>query len=268
MAPIPKPASPADRLKIIDTSTDNQVYSLSGTSQGDEGCGKTRLWLTAPGPIICFQSDPAGMRGVVEDAAKDKDVRVFEYDFNPKLYKTDTEVQRAAAELWERFAAEVKWAQQQCRTLIWDKEDFFWMLLRHARFGKGSDRANNYEPLYFEYRSLIYSMFEHNLNFGAIRGTKEKWAEKPKPGDPTKTVGFGTGIFIPRGMKEVPELLQVVFNHGWSKDEGYFIDLGKCRVPGGAQGMLTRGQRLSQDQCDFATIGQLAYPDSSEEDWK
>ena len=261
----PSKPSPADRIETVSTSP---TFTLSGVSEGPEGSGKTRLWLTAPDPIIAFQTDPAGMRGVVEEAAAGKDVKVFKYDFNPKAVKDEKSAQLAAVDLWGRFREEIEWAQTQCRTLFLDKEDFFWMLIRYARLPGGSSTANNYEPLYFEYRSLIYSMFEHEINFGCIRGQKEKWAQKPKPGDPTKMQGYGTGEMISRGMKEIPELLQIVFNHGWDKEEGYYVDIGKARVPGGAQGLIPRGTRLRGPEIDFATIAQLSYPDSTPEDWQ
>lgn len=258
MPPIKSPQS-TNRFQRANT---DPVFRMIGASQGEEGTGKTRFWLQAPDPIYVHLSDPAGLEGVISLAAPGKNVQVVSYDFNPRKFKEGIERKTAALKVWEQFIADFEIALTHAKTILWDKEDFFWELIRNARFGKDSDRPNEYSDLYMEYRSLIYRAFGAGCNFGLIRGMKEKWDQKPKPGDPTKMIGVPSGIFVPRGMKEVPELAQINLVFGWNKDEGYWLEIGKCRQNG-----ELRGTRLNGDMISFATVAQMVFPETSDEDW-
>ncbi len=79
-------------------------YRLIWGSQGKGGSGKTHFGLTAPDPIAVMLFDPKGLEGLTrQDAFKDKEIKVIEYNFNPSRYDTEKEKADAALEQLEMF---------------------------------------------------------------------------------------------------------------------------------------------------------------------
>lgn len=254
MAAAKKPTSGWDTFQTNDENTDR--YSLIWSSQGAGGAGKTHFLLTAPEPIwVAVFSDPGGVSRVVKqhDEFKQKDIRWKEYAFNPgKLAASDRA--EAARDALAQFLEDYQTALKHARTIGWDKEDQVWEMLRYARLEAYTDKPASYYELNLEYRGWFHDAAEAGVNLGVIRGMKEKWG----------LVGgklAALGIDVPRGMKEVNELVQVVLDHRFDEgDREFKVRIGeKCRV-GPATELI--GQEFGS--FDFVQLATALYPETAD----
>jgi hypothetical protein len=236
-------------------------YRILGSSQGPGGSGKTHFWLTAPDPIAVMLFDPIGLEGLTRQPLfKDKDIRVIEYKFNPGKLKENDRAQ-AAQDALGQFIDDYNVALKMARTIVWDKEDYIWEMLRYARLEAVSGRPSSYYELNQEYRAWIEEAANSGCNLGVIRGMKEKWGSKKDPKTGVEKP-FSTGTLEARGMKEIPELVQVSLDHKWVEGEGFVIKvMEKCRLNG-----TLMGQEFTD--LDFTTLATLLYPETSPEDWE
>lgn len=239
----------------FDLVDETPKYRMIGASYGEEKTGKTRFWLTGPSPVALMLLDPHGDEGTIKSVRElrpDSEIRVIRYSFDKQ-----TEASKAE-ELWAKFKEDYATALKKARTIIWDKEDMVYELQRYAEFGGASDRPSNYSALYIEYRHLIHKAYGAGVSLGLIQGLKEKWISKPGPDGKMK--GHNTGEMVRRGMREIPELVQANFLHTREgtqfnvhvRDSRQNSDLNDMDFPMGS----------------FSDVGQLMFPDSSEEDWK
>jgi hypothetical protein len=230
---------------------------LIGASSGPEGTGKSHFWLTAPEPVAVQLFDPGGLEGLLPQF-KGKDIRVLEYRFNPgTIDRADRG--KVASELLEHFIEDYDTALKVARTIVWDKEDYVWELFRYDEFDAFTDRPANYYELYMRYRAEIQKASDAGVCLGLIRGLKEKWGKtgtNRKTGD--SILGF-TGEIEQRGMKEIPELVQVNLEHWWEGGE-FHTRIGKCK-----QNTALRGQEFIN--LSFSELAQLTFPDSTEDSW-
>jgi len=248
-----------DRFKKVELSND---YSIQWGSQGVGGSGKTHFLLTAPAPIYIFLFDPQGVQPLYRNPLfKGKDIRLVEYDFSKiGRMKDDDEKAKFANDMLEEFLEDYDTALNGARTIGWDKEDHVWEMLRYARLEACSGKPASYYELNLEYRDWFSRAANSGVNFGVLRGMKEKWGARPDPrGGPDKP--FATGTLEARGQKEVPELVQVYFNHEWNNDERKFQMTfhEKCRV-GNAQDYL--GKTFSN--LTFPELGMMLYPETED----
>jgi hypothetical protein len=98
------------------------------------------------------------------------------------------------------------------------------------------------------------------VNFGVIRGMKEKWGKTGSNREGKATFG-SLGELEPRGQREVPELVQVVLRHRWDAEVGDFVATihEKCRV-GDAKNLI------GTEHCGltFRELGEAIYPETIE----
>lgn len=242
------------RFEVPDRSLGRNII---WESDGPGGSGKSHFALTAPDPIAVHLFDPAGLKGLVRNPLfREKDIRVIQYNFNPgKLSEDDRG--KAAEEALAEFQENQEIALANARTIIWDKEDHVWEMLRYARLGGVSDRPSSYYELNLEYRGWFHDAEVAGVNMGVIRGMKEVWGTNSK-GSPV-----GTGKFEPRGQKEVPELVQVVLWHRWDDEQKEFITRvhDKCRLGPNAKDLI--GQEFGG--LDFDTLSELIFQGEEEE---
>lgn len=237
-------------------------YSLIWSSEGVGGSGKTHFGLSAPDPICVHLFDPGGLKGLIKNPLfKKKDIKVIEYSFNPgRLEEGDRPA--AAQEALEQFLENQAVALKNARTILLDKEDHAWEMLRYAKLEAVSDRPANYYELNLEYRGWFHDAEMAGVNFGAIRGMKEKWGKTGANREGKATFG-SLGELEPRGQKEVPELVQVVLRHRWDADVGDFIATiyEKCRV-GNAKKLIGR----EFPSLTFRELGEAIYPETADMD--
>lgn len=239
--------------------SDVNPTSIVWASTGGEGSGKSYFGLTAPSPIFVCAFDAFGMGRVSKDVKKGKDIRISRYAFNPQLFKEPKQRAAAAGEIWDRFVEEYRTALLNARTILWDREDIAWELLRFASFGEQSAAPKEYSELNTEYVSLIQEAFAASVNLGLLRGVREQWISKF---DPTKgkMIPYCTGLMIPDGMKKIPDHVDVVLEHRWDDtDKSYVVKIGKFPNSEfrGIEAPLT-----------FPQMAVAAYPDTTDESWR
>lgn len=235
-------------------------YSIIWSSEGVGGSGKSHFACTAPDPICFHLFDPGGLKGLTKNPLfKKKDIKVINYNFNPgKLDEGDRP--KAAQEALAQFEENQSLALRNARTIIFDKEDHVWEMLRYAKLEAVSDRPSNYYELNLEYRGWFHDAEMAGVNFGVIRGMKEKWGKTGSNREGKATFG-SLGELEPRGQREVPELVQVVLRHRWDAEVGDFVATihEKCRV-GDAKNLI------GTEHCGltFRELGEAIYPETIE----
>ncbi len=245
-------------------------YNILGSSQGIGGAGKTHFWLTAPEPIAYFLLDPGGLKGMLgKDAFAGKDIRLIDYSGQLDWGRQERKERvKRAEEVVSRFDEAWDVAIRMARTIIIDKEDKLWETKRYAHDEVDSPTPKNFYELNIDYAAMIAQAENAGVNLGLIRGMKEKWGKTGvrldrQTGQMKETQGF-TGEWVPRGQKEVTELVQINLEHRWDDEEREFKVriLEKCRL-GNAKALL--GQEFAD--LDFLTLATLLYPDTDTEVW-
>lgn len=239
--------------------------SVVWASSGGEGSGKSTFALGAPEPIFVCAFDPYGMDRVgrqfkLRGDGQPKEIRIARYPFNPTDYRTEKETSEAADETWKRFSADYMVALKSCRTVIWDREDLAWELLRFSNFGSESAAPKEYGDLNKEYVGLIQRANKHGVNLGLLRGIREKWISKFDPAK-GKLVAHNTGEMIPDGMKKVPDHVDVTLLHWFDEEQKAFmtrlLKFTNAEERGNEYPALT-----------WVDMALMAYPESNPEDWQ
>lgn len=248
----------------------SERYNIIGASQGIGGAGKTHFWLTAPEPIAYFLLDPGGLKGLLtrrDSPFADKEIRLIDYSGRLDWGRLeDSERVKRALDVVNEFNEAWDVAIKKARTIVIDKEDKLWETIRYAHNEVLSPTPKNFYELNLDYAALIAQAEAAGVNLGMIRGMKEKWGKtggvNQRTGKPQ--MGF-TGETVPRGQKEVTELVQINLDHRWDNDEKEFIVtiLEKCRL-GNAKQLLGK----EYQDLDFLTLAAELYPDAPEDVWQ
>lgn len=237
------------------------------SSMGPGGSGKTHFGLTAPAPIAVMLFDPAGLKGLMQNPLfKTKDIRVIPYEFNPGVMKDKSDRGKAAMEELAKFEEDWKTALGFARTVLWDKEDHVWELLRYANNEDFQAEPKSYYELNMQYRGWFTEAEACGLNFGVIRGIKEKWGKTGVNNRTGRPTYGGLGIDIARGQKEVEELVQINLEHSWEDEERVFKTRirDKCRLGEDVKKLLGE----TYEDLDFLTLAMELFPDSDVSDWE
>jgi hypothetical protein len=101
---------------------------------------------------------------------------------------------------------------------------------------------------------------------------KEVWGQRPS-GNQGKLQPFATGKFEARGMKEVPELVQVYLDHKWDKVQRAFVTTIAPDIPGFEKCRIGPAMDLigtEHPNLDFDTLAMMLYPETMDtpEVWK
>lgn len=233
-------------------------FYLITANEGPAGSGKTHFMLTGPEPIAVHLFDPGGLNGLKKNPLfKKKDIRVIEYNVSLGAHDRDDRQEVAQAAL-EQFKEQQAIALKNgARTIGIDKEDYLWQLRRFAEFGAASDRPNNYDQINMHHQDLFHQAEMAGINLCVIRGMKPKWGDKASAG--------GTGEFVPRGMPQVPELVQIQLRHRYDPTAGKSGDFvtmitDKCRV-GEDSKKLFFSEHVS---LTLPELGVLIYPETAD----
>lgn len=246
----------------------SERYNIVASSQGPGGAGKTHFWLGAPEPIAYFLLDPGGLKGVLTGADspfRDKDIRLIDFSGHLDWGRLEeSERVKQALDVVHRFDEAWDVAIKKARTIVIDKEDKLWETMRYAHNEVVSPTPKNFYQLNLDYAALIAQAEANGVNLGLIRGMKEKWGKtgiSRITGKPQ--MGF-TGEIVPRGQKEVTELVQINLDHRWDNDRRTFVTtiVDKCRL-GNAKELLGK----EYEDLDFLTLAAELYPHAPEDVW-
>ena len=229
-------------------------HYLITANEGGAGSGKTHFLLTAPEPIAVHLFDPGGLNGLKKNKLfKTKDIRVIEYNISLGSYDNNDR-QKVAQEAVERFEEQQAIALKNARTIGLDKEDYLWQMRRFAEFGEASNTPKNYDGINMQHQAMFHEVEMAGINFCAIRGTKKKWGA---------SAGAGyTDEVEPRGMPQVPELVQIQLRHRFDKDANEFVTqiTDKCRVGDDPKSMYWS----EHVGLTFRELGEMIYPETAD----
>lgn len=244
--------------------SENAPNSLAWASRGSDGSGKSYFACTAPDPMFVAAFDPYGMNRVDKAIRRGKEIRVGRYTFNPGPYRGNRPaIMKAATEVWDKFVEDYRVALRHCRTVIWDREDMAWALIRYAFFGglknEGSKTgALDYGEPNEEYISLIQEAKAAGVNVGLLQGLDDKWEQKfdPQAGR-MKNMITGTK---PDGFKKVAAHVDITIDHRWDETSRAFL-VKFDKFPN------TDERGMEYPNIGFLDMACAAFPDSTPEDW-
>lgn len=266
MAPLRK-VIPADEFARYRKATTDMKHRIVAHSAGEIGSGKTRFWLTAPGPIV-IQSMDQGLEGVVEpyllSLDTPKDIHIADYDIigAPGSDGYTHELAEAAR---DKFVADFEHAiTAKARTIVWDRDPEIWDMFYYAEFGTDDAFAaappKDWDKLKGKIRRLIAMAKASDVNFGIIAGLKNEWGKTTNPRTGAKAASQ-TGNRVVTGMEGVDGLVHTtLFHERHGKD--FSITVGKSRGPGGYE---IQDQTL--ENVTFPEFAMLVFPDSDESEW-
>jgi len=243
--------------------------------EGQEGSGKSHLACTAPGPIGYIDFD-IGSEGVIEkflkglDGCPRREIFISSYRIpmiSKAAKKADAETKKAmtqeagkAAEpIWNKVVNDYCKGLERFRTMIVDTGTEMHELIRLARLGKLTEvMPEHYGPVNAEFRDLVRLAYESDCNVIFLHKMKEEWLK----GKGEKRANF-TGKYIRAGFNGMAYLMQINLKTMWTKDEGFTIEVTKCR-----QEADLRGEILEDPFNTVPMIAQMVFPGTSAEDWE
>jgi AAA domain len=243
-----------------DSPSTDEPTSIVWASNGGDGSGKSYFALTAPKPLFVCAFDCYGLNRVNKDLIRGQDIKIARYPFNAQLLGDDKKkVGNAAMAVWGTFLEDYAMALKNCRTILWDREDIAWELLRYASFGGASNTPSAYGDLNAEYVSLIQDAYGAGVNLGLLRGIREKWVSKFDPSK-AKMVAHNTGEMIPDGMKKIPDHVDVTLHHRWDGEQkAFMVKIDKFVNPD------FKGEEFPN--LTFPQMATCAYPNTEESAW-
>lgn len=261
----PEPSHLTVDWKALEILGDAAPSSLSWSSVGGDGSGKSDFSLSAPGPIYVAAFDVNGLGRVRKERKQGKEIRIGRYPMPPIIKgATKNQIGDAAMKVWDRFVNDYRMALRNARTILWDREDLAWELLRYAHFGgqknEGSKTgALDYGDLNAEYVSLIQEAAVAGVNLGLLQGVRTKWVAKMDPAK-GKMVNYDTGEPMADGFKKVADHVDITLMHRWDPvAKEYKTKLGK---------FPNKDEKDKEiGDLDWPLMAMLAYPDSMPDDW-
>lgn len=222
---------------------------------GDTGTGRTRLALTAPGPIALAHAAEK-VAGEVQRAVKELGSKLKIHNFGTTVYGTDPPaIAKQAQPVWralrERWLGAPGWA----KTRVMDTGSEAWELVRLARFGTVTPQGrteNLYGPVNAEWRSMFKSHGNQNYtNTIVIHQTKDEYVTKKGP---KGTSSERTGETIRVAMKEMPFMAEVIIRT--SKSGGVFT----ATIEKGWHNAAAEGTEFNDEDATFENIMTLIEP--------
>lgn len=227
---------------------------------GLEGTGRSRLALTAPGPIAYINSDEK-IEGVVQPFARVKKVRIYTYGFVATGTKqADID---AAAPVWEGVKAAMRDSLGWAKTTVYDTATEGWEMCRLANFGEMNPKGNRMDALYGPVNAEFRGMFKQfriagTANLVTIHQVKDHYIDK-MVGGVQKSINTGTTKRA--GFKEFGYMADVVVRT--SKEGGKFY----ATIEKGWYNALTEGLTFEDEDITFPRIMSL-ITETDEREWQ
>ena len=247
-------------------------------TEGPSESGKTRFMLTCPGPVVILAVD-RGVEGCLEVNNDRDDVAVIPF-MVPRASVTDvtksmqdlnnTEYVNAWRDLRSKYYQALD--NVDARTVCLDGDTDSWELQRLAAFGKlKSVPSLMYADVYMARKSLISHAYDSGKVVVHSHMVREGWRDQtdangePIKDDSGKTLRERSGEYERQGYDDTEYLWHVQLRHVIEfKDDGphWGITILDCK-----QKMELVGTTLWDEQCNFAGLVELMYPDVSAEEW-
>lgn len=228
--------------------------------EGMEKSGKNNLAFSAPGDIR-FHSADFGDDGVIQKFQAKKKIWKAEYKLHIPANTAVDDAAAIARPVWAQFLTNFKegLTAPNSRTTILDTGTEFHEILRMAEFGKLQQvMPHHYGPVNQAMKDIWRSAADTSCNLIVLHRMKEEWINKVVNG---KEKGERTGNYIMAGYSGTYYEAQVCVRT--YKEDGHFKCLiFDCRLNPDLEGMV-----LEDEMITFPALGQLVFPDSSEEDW-
>lgn len=262
--------SPSKDWTKFDILTEDDPTCITWASRGGDGSGKSYFACTAPAPIFVCASDPHGMARVDKAIRAGKEIKIGRYSFNHlRRAAAAGDMKREAIRdqaltIWKTFVDDYHTALKHVRTVIWDREDLFWELIRYANFGgeknEGSKTgALDYGELNSEYVGLIQEAKDAGVNLGLLQGMTDKWVAKYDASS-GKMKNYNTGEPVPDGMKKVADHVDITLNHYWDGTKREYI-VKTVKFP----------NKIEKDKetpnLSFGEMAVSAFPESDVANW-
>ena len=217
---------------------------------GPEGSGKSRLALTAPGPMAYINSDEK-IEGVVQPFARQKRIRIATYGFIASGDRQD-DVNRASA-VWGKVKGWMRDSVNWARTTVFDTGTEGWEMCRLANFGELNPKGNRMDALYgpvnAEFRGVFKQFrLQETANLITLHQVKDHYIDKVKDG---RQVSINTGTTKRAGFKEFGYMADVVVR--MNKVDGVFT----ATIEKGWYNATVEGLTLENDDIRFSLIMSL-----------
>lgn len=235
--------------------TQNRIVASIDGLPGD---GKTRFAFTAPGPIAIHTFDPLGVQRALGEF-KNKEIYQFDYllPYSVALPGAPTPgMADAARPVWTEFVNNFRQSLQDMKTVIVDHGGEPWNVLRLARLGKLTQvMPIQYTSVNAEFRQLVQLVVPSNANVFFLHKLKKEYKDDKWTGDFDRS-GFGDIEF------DVDVIMRCKRD---DTKEG--VDRFSMIVEKGGSNMAAVGKELKGNECDYAHMAKLIYPDVPEEEW-
>lgn len=255
MAVLPKTSLQAALFEEI---TGESQPSLMVCSAAHEKRGKTHWGMTMPDPIAVVSSD-TGTREVAAKWKRDgKKIHYFEFEVQRKGPDA-----AAHAKLWDDVEAAIRTVirDTKVRSLLVDTGTEVWEQLRLARFGKLTQvMPHHYGPVNAEFRELLKAVQKRP-------GLNSVWIHKVKKEYKTNREGKDSwsGKYERAGFTDFPFVADVIVEHYFDTDEREF---GTRIIDSRYEPMTINGMELTGTLNNFASLGQLCFPETDEDYWR
>ena len=187
---------------------------------GAEGTGRTRLALTAPGPIALINADEK-INGIVQPfVRKGKSIKVATFGLTAT---NDKQATLTAAEMvWAKVRGWMNDSRRWARTTVFDTATEGWEVCRLANFGELNPKGNRmdrlYGPVNAEFRSTFKAFRIAGVNnLITIHQVKDHYIDKIVNGEQKS---INTGTTKRAGFKEFGYIADVVIRTGKRLERG------------------------------------------------
>lgn len=234
-------------------------HRLIMSLEGVEKVGKNHFAFGAPGPIY-FHSFDFGDEGVIQKFQTTTQIYKAEYRLNIRPNTAVQDAADTARPVWAKFLENFREGLAKGRTTVVDTATEAHEVLRMAEFGKLTQvMPHHYAPVNQAMKDLWRSAYDSDSNLIMLHRMKEEWENKVNAQG--KEVGNKTGRWEMAGYKGTYFEAQVCAR-AFKEDGQFKMLVFDCRQNPDLEGMVLEG-----DMLNFATLGQMVFPESDEKEW-
>ena len=189
---------------------------------GPTGSGRTRLALTAPGPIGLAHAAEK-IDGLVQHARKEKDIKLFNFG---SIFRGDPQVVAdKAAPIWNKMRDNWYAGVGRFKSLVMDTATDGWQTLRYARFGELNPRGritNLYGKVNAEWANMFKLPRMNQANIVTIHQEDDEYVNDEATGrkkrSGQKSMGYWADVIVTTGRTD-KGIFTATVTKGWYNAE-------------------------------------------------